>query len=334
MPSSLTEVTEIVTALGMLPHYNSPVEAITARPATLVNVRPKEWMRLEIAAEDARRASTVAHSWDNGRAFLHASDGLRGRDPLRIEWKGPHRPPGYDLLPADLRVDHVFLVSCKYLSHVLMNPSPAHLFDRGLEVRAPGVSRDWYAEVAPEEYDAFYSEVRSFVGEGLPLRREDLNSPQRELIGEVCARRWPAELEEPASVFSNAVAKASAARWSAAMPTAPQRELMFWRLLRLNSAPYFVLGTSERDVLRLRIATPWDWRQRYRLDDFQVFAQPGGQPRVGWCSEISDLGSKEAIRVGGHAEVRWSHGRFCGMPEAKVYLDTPHTEVPGYEPLH
>ena len=37
--------------------------------------------------------------------------------------------------------------------------------------------------------------------------------------------------------------------------------------------------------------------------------------------------------VDGHVEVRWSHGRFAGRPEAKVYLDTHHAEVPGYFPL-
>jgi hypothetical protein len=37
--------------------------------------------------------------------------------------------------------------------------------------------------------------------------------------------------------------------------------------------------------------------------------------------------------VEGHVEGRWSHGRFQGAPEAKVYLDTPHAEVPGYHPL-
>ena len=35
----------------------------------------------------------------------------------------------------------------------------------------------------------------------------------------------------------------------------------------------------------------------------------------------------------GHVEVRWSHGRFSGNPEAKVYLDTAHAAVPGYHPL-
>ena len=32
-------------------------------------------------------------------------------------------------------------------------------------------------------------------------------------------------------------------------------------------------------------------------------------------------------------EVRWSHGRFAQPPEAKVYLDTPTDELPGYFPL-
>ena len=29
-------------------------------------------------------------------------------------------------------------------------------------------------------------------------------------------------------------------------------------------------------------------------------------------------------------EIRWSHRPFCGPPEAKIYLDTPHEQVPGY----
>jgi len=37
--------------------------------------------------------------------------------------------------------------------------------------------------------------------------------------------------------------------------------------------------------------------------------------------------------VQGHVEIRWSHGRFSGAPEAKVYLDTPHANVPVFHPL-
>ena len=85
--------------------------------------------------------------------------------------------------------------------------------------------------------------------------------------------------------------------------------------------------------MRLRISTPWDWRQRYRLRSFDIEPQAGGQPRVGWSASVDDRETGAACTVAGHVEVRWSHGRFGQRPEAKVYLDTRHEDVPGYLPL-
>jgi hypothetical protein len=48
---------------------------------------------------------------------------------------------------------------------------------------------------------------------------------------------------------------------------------------------------------------------------------------------VRDRATHETHEVAGHIEVRWSHGRFGGPPEAKGYLDTPHHLVPGYFPL-
>ena len=107
-------------------------------------------------------------------------------------------------------------------------------------------------------------------------------------------------------------------------------EAMLWRLLRIGSAPYFVLGSSADRSLRLRIATSWDWRQHFQLIAIAMEGQPGGQPRVGWEAVVRDRTSYEVHSVVGHIEVRWSHGRFGGLPEAKGYLDTPHHLVPGY----
>jgi hypothetical protein len=108
---------------------------------------------------------------------------------------------------------------------------------------------------------------------------------------------------------------------------------MLWRLLRMGSAPYYVLGSSATRSLRLRIATPWDWRQIFILEKFEVFAQAGGQARVGWLAHVRERSSSQLHEVSGHVEIRWSHGRFKGPPEAKGYLDTGHHLVPGYFPL-
>ena len=332
MPAELTELTEIATALGTLP-YDDPAKALAARPGELVNVDEERWARLESAIGDPGRTSTLAMAWDNGRALLDAEDGLRGRHPLRVEWKGPQQPPGYDLLPADLRIDHVYLVSCKYMSKILMNASPAHVFDRALAVREGAERTDWYDEVAPEAYGAFYAKVRSHVDSGLPADHRALSRDEREQIGDACRRKWPEPLAAPATEFAAAVSEASAARWRRSLGTRRDQENMVWRLLRLNSAPYFVLGTAAGSTLRLRIATPWDWRQAFHLRSFDIWARPGLQPCVDWAAYVEDRHDTQRTVVRGHVEVRWSHGRFCGVPEAKIYLDTPHSEVPGYFPL-
>ncbi len=331
VPDLRTVGTELGTALGML----GPVrldDLGDEPPDALVGVDPSRWAQL-VAATCGPHRDAVAAAVANGRAFLAADDGLRGRVPVRIEWKGPHRPPGYDLLPADLRVDHVYLVSCKYSSKLLVNAAPAHLFDRGLQDRSDAAAADWYELVAPDELEALYRAVRAVVDPSLPASSAELTRADRDRIAAACARRWPEPLRAPARRFAETVATRTAERWRAALRSLHQRELVLWRMLRLSESPYFVLGAGAGGSMRLRIGTPWDWRQQFELLAFDVDAETSEQPRVAWRARVAERRGHGEHVVRGHVEVRWSHGRFCGMPEAKVYLDTPHASVPGYFPL-
>ena len=113
------------------------------------------------------------------------------------------------------------------------------------------------------------------------------------------------------------------------------RETMLWRLLRIGSAPYFVLG-NDRAHRRTR---PLPDRQPVGL---------AGPVRAGGVLGDTGRGRTAAGRLDvhlpgpgrrhrsdrpGHVEIRWSHGRFAEPPEAKVYLDTPMARLPGYHPL-
>lgn len=334
MPSTRTEITEIVTGLAML-DYPNVEEAIAAEPPQLINVKASHWTSLRNALRSGLYTTEFDGAWENGKTFLGANDGLRCRKPMSIEWKGPHLPPGYDFLPADLRVDHVFLISCKYLSKILANPSPSHLFDRAMSARGKRAELDWYSDVAPLAYQKFYSAVRNELPAafGLPPTVGDLQPIQREALKLACAGRWPTSLESAYRSFSSAVSIESAIRWRDAIARSGGAEEMLWRMLRFNSAPYFILGTAKAATLRLRIATPWDWRQLFRLINFSVEAESVGLPLVRWKAEVAEKNSGIHHQVLGHVEIRWSHGRFCGSPEAKLYLDTPHHEVPGYFPI-
>lgn len=312
--------------------YPSIDVALDARPPEMVSVAPEVWDLLRLAYDGGARASEFETAWANGRAFLQAPDALRGRRPVIVEWKGSHRAPGDEVAPIDLRVDHVFLVSCKYLSRIMINASPAHLFERLLQGGHGIRGGDWYAEVAPESYQALYESVRPAVP-GLPADVTDLRVPDRRALSGALREGWPSGTESLYARLARDVAQATAARWQARLAAGSSPESMLWRILRMGSAPYFVLGASPAAPLLLRVATPWDWRRHYRLVRFAPTAQDGGQPRVGWTAEVEDRHSGETRTIDGHVEVRWSHGRFGGNPEAKVYLDTPHARVPGYFPL-
>ncbi len=333
MPSPRTEVTEIVTGLGMLP-ADSVGEALAEHQGELANVDTETWDRLRELHRDGDLRAEFAAAWANGRAFLQASDGLRGRRPLVIEWKGNQRVPGQDPVPADLRVDHVYLVSCKYLSRILVNAAPAALFDRGL---GPGEEpiRDWFLEVAPDAYQDLYGAVRAELpGDlALPPFAADLTKAHRATLRHHLRGRWSRAVAPVARVFAAEVGRVSAQRWRSRLGTKRERERMLWRLLRIANAPYFVLGVSGGETLRLRIATPWDWRQRFDLRSFDVWGDDAGQPQVRWQATVRDGERGQDLAVDGHVEVRWAHGRFAQAPEAKVYLDTPHHRVPGYFPL-
>ena len=245
------------------------------------------------------------------------------------------------MAPIDLRIDHVYLISCKYESDILANASPGRLFDGLLATPGTWDRGDWYEAVAPEELAALYRAC--LVGD---RARRLPDRPRRSAAGsssaDACAMPWPgAPTPTPphAPAYADlcrAVSTASAARWAERLESSGiARETMLWRLLRIGSAPYFVLGNDRRTGApgRYRIASPWDWRDQFELAEFTV-SRP--RPASRGSTGRAPTGPRDDDRdrtVLGHVEIRWSHGRFAQPPEAKVYLDTPMCRLPGYHPL-
>ncbi len=337
MPDERTTVTELGTALGTLP-FRDAEAAIGRRPGQL-RIGDDVWELLDEVGRSRRYTAELNAAFANGRALLEAPDGLRGRTPLVIEWTGGRRPPGDEVAPIDLRIDHVYLVSCKYDSDILANASPGRVFDGLLSTSGTWERGDWYEAVAADELHSLYRCCLSAVRlEGFPdtpqeCTREQLGVLRRALGG----RSYPDATSQAAyATLCRTVSDRSARRWAGRLEeTGIADEAMLWRLLRIGSAPYFVLGMDRRsgEPARYRISSPWDWREEFELLEFGVAPSTAGQPRVDWrCAYRSRVDERQGA-VTGHVEVRWSHGRFAQPPEAKVYLDTPMAHLPGYHRL-
>ena len=336
MADDRTKVTELATALGMTGHTTLQ-DAIGARPGAL-SIPSDEWENLERIVRAGRLTAVAETAFANGAYFASHIDGLDGRIPRRIEWSGGRRIPGDRPVPADLLVDQVYMISCKYLSKILHNTAPAHVFLDGLVAAPESRGINWFQQVAAGAHDALYARTVEVLGlVDMAPTPQELTSEHRKKLKAAFRKRatpgLPAELDRQYKRLIDEVSKTSAEMWRDVLGGRADQERILWRLLRIYSATYFILGIDERRTMRLRVMTPWEWRQSYQFVSLTVRAAGRGQPRIDWDATYRDLAAGQRRHVRGHVEIRWSHRPFCEPPEAKVYLDTVHAQVPGYRRL-
>lgn len=334
MPSLRTEITEITTGLAML-GYQDLARALEVRPRHITHVTEATFDRLDAAMSSGLYDRDFEVAWSNGSAFARSSLGLRGRPPWTLEWKGHHKPAskGIETIPADLRIDHVYLISCKYGSRILHNSGPVPLFEHGLAAPGPIQRTNWFETICPDAFRSIWEPAFSAAGLPSDVTPSTATTAQRSVV-ERHLELVP--IDTRAADYADFVSAASvrtADRWRSRTSTPRARQELLWRLLRMQSAPYYVLGTRHDGAeMRYRVGTPWDFAQEYRLESMSITAGHRGQPSVDWNFDVVD---RHGVRssVHGHVEVRWSHGKLNGSPEAKVYLDCDPESVPGYDPL-
>jgi hypothetical protein len=330
MSKDRTLVTELVTALGMIPTWTlETLETNAPAPKELVGVEDTEWESLLKLWRENEMPDAFFESFASGRYFLTSNQGLRDRPPQLVEWKGKHQSPEHDPLPVDIRIDHVFAVSCKNYSKILLNPSPNSLFRHALtEGGVTGL--DWFNESAPHEYYDLLKETFAFLDLGEAPGSVAALSQEQRLALKNAFRNWPHELEPAVQRFVAAVSHKSADALNSALPSIRERERFFWRIMRIHSAPYFMLGNQRSGSLHLRVLTPWDFRRKYEFRGLEILPEARGQAQVRWRASVFDNELGSDMETEGHIEIRWSHGRFNKAPEGKIYLDTPHHLAAGY----
>ena len=298
------------------------------------------WQQLDSIAASGRFATELSSAFANGRALLDAPDGLRGRTPLdhRMDRRpatprgrgGTHRPPHRPRLPHQLQV------RVRHPGQCLTRPGSS----TGLLATSGTWDRtDWYEAVAAGELGSLYRACLDATGlDSLPptpsqCSREEVGQLRDALGG----RTYPdAESRAAYAELCRAVSSASArAGPSSSRPAGSPGRPCCGGSCGSAAPPISSSATTGGTGLpaRYRIASPWDWRDQFELSAFAVSPSQAGQPRVDWTCTYRSREDGADRDVTGHVEIRWSHGRFAQPPEAKVYLDTPMSSLPGYHPL-
>ncbi|MBI3398466.1 MAG: hypothetical protein HY026_04455 [Deltaproteobacteria bacterium] len=269
-----------------------------------------------------------------------------GKPIFKVEWMGLSKQRKTVAVSKDLYVkDHNLFISVKTDSNVVFNLSPYNLL-QALPTGSPTAIKEinWFLHTAHEKYDELYQFVRSrFKGaSALPLTisefdksagkttkkevqkwLDNLNSGQKSDFEGLYVAMCYTVAEKSSHLFMENRRNVKRSQLNSA------NELILKTFLRLNSAPYLLAGLEGGNPFAVDIPDVTKWFEQWMFTDIKAKADPDRkQCVVNFVLKLTNKENNKVVELPYHAEIRWSHGKFCGNPEGKLYKDFKWVDVP------
>ncbi len=347
MPTPRTEATEIAVGFGLL---NSVINNRTNDEIkTLFEGTLSYDKYLEFVKEYER-------DLEKYQDFYTVGNLLRENYPLlsnveHIRWTGPERQAGIVGIAQDLLANNI-PISVKDNSNVVLNPSPYNLFEiiPSGQLHAAS-SSNWYIESDYSAAQAVYSMVRErgklynlpseysvLEKKATPADREEIQGTIKKFqeldnngifkeFNDLYVRMCRNVAQTSADQFNSILAKTLQTHIRTAV-----KDNIIKQFFRINSVNYVLAGIEKNNQFAVIIPGLTKWKQNWNLSS--VLAVPQLKRRqsvVRFEVEVENRQTHDRYNLQFHAEVRWSHGKFCGNPEAKLYKDFDLHDVPFFE---
>lgn len=338
MPSPKTEATELSVAFGLL-----GLDPLDTDEASLPDLF-EETLALDKFRQFKQNILNDRPYYERlisiGRTIRQCYGPFSGLRSLK--WEGPEQQANTTTGAKDLLAARI-PVSVKADSDVVLNPSPYNLFEcipLGLAIAQD--TQNWYAEVAPSEFQELYASVRRASGQGSATVDEFETSATRgdrkrvQSAIESMDTRIRAQFDSLYKHMCRRVALESAVRFNTNLARSLRGqsrnsvlEVIGRNFFRLNGSTYILCGSDHGCELGVEIPDLTSWKKVWRIRD--VCATPDLERLQSVVNFEVIYEQRETGRVHRalyHSEIRWSHGKFCGSPEAKLYKEFRWLEVP------
>lgn len=295
----------------------------------------------DLLRKDQRLRGLSALLWELGSEMRIARPDLFSDTSVR--WSGPVKQARSVTTAQDL-VAGTTAVSVKANSRVVYNLSPFNLFvnlPKGLELASKGPN--WFSTKAKAEQQALFAlvgpklgfdSVEGYYTSATPAEKRkmkgiirDLSALERSRFTKAYRRMCLRTAELSAAEFNVYLARSM---------SGPHAEGVKSRILRhffrLGDSPYILAGLEHMKPFALLVPSLTDWRREYQVVSLTANAVTAGQSKVSFRIKIRGRQGQE-LTMPFHAEIRWSHGPFCGHPEGKLYRDFEWPEAPGFEKI-
>lgn len=265
-----------------------------------------------------------------------------------LKWIGGDQVYITTSLSKDIQIGPI-AVSAKAKSNVVANLSPHNLLVALPSGRSPSTRSDnWYMTVARKEIQELYDEYRRYYFPGQPEDVEDFFDQTTQNTRKRLIRWADSQIERKPGILDNAyhrlchnTAKRSADIFNRligeALSSNQARGVQMGivkTFFRLNSSPYILAGVDRGNEIALSLPDANTWNRNWEF--ISIEANPdldAGQSVVEFLLIIRNRKTNKMYGCDFHAEIRWSHGKFCGNPEGKLYKDFAWKDLPFVEDL-
>jgi hypothetical protein len=347
MPTAKTEATELAVAFGIL-DLDPANPILHDRLAQQFGDSLTEDKYNRFLGEYSKNPEFYSRFFQVGKHLRAAQPALTHASS--VQWTGPHQQAATASFSKDLLVASI-PVSVKAESNVVANLSPYNLFISLPSGSVPATHEEnWYLRTAPSEFQNLYSFVRNSDSSlsHLPARASDFESQaageDRERVQGVIkglsdsmSRKFrTAYLQmchEVASISVDIFNKNLARSLRSSSRSAVLENLARW-FFRINAVRYILCGIDRGDDFSVMIPDITSFKKDWAIRN--IVATPDlsrGQSVVDFSVALEDKRSGDRHSAEFHSEIRWSHGRFCGNPEGKLYKDFAWSSLPIFSPV-
>ncbi len=270
-----------------------------------------------------------------------------GVTPKRVVWTGKQNIGATVAVAKDIEVAN-YRISVKENANVFINGSPITVFE-DMPSGLVGIKRkgdDWFLKVARDELQEYFLQCKAHSCDMENFESIDdfyrkTDKEQRKAVGAQVAFLHKQKNEKVLLAYSALCKKVSAASadifnskladFRKANPSVVALQPVFHYFFRINGVKYILAGTENNKPFAVVLESSSDWTKKYQFLGISAASKPAGQPEVLLSFRFKTIAMKEEFTVDLKIEIRWSHGKFCGNPEAKVYKTWSYSALPWAE---
>ncbi len=271
-----------------------------------------------------------------------------GVHALRIEWTGNEKTSAMSAVAKDIYIQNLNLrLSIKESADVFINASPDKIFEHMPFGEFAHSSRgvDWFLSVASKEFNDYFlacgglehtgfSHVEDFYhqtkrkerdvfSDHVTLLHKKKEKPVLNAYKHLCQK----VSAESSRIFNENLTHYLQKNKNKSNALQP----IFHYFFRINGVRYILAGTDKKKPFALYMNPTDVWNKSYEFMGIHAMPLDKGQPEVLLLFSFKNKHTLETFTLDLKVEIRWSHGKFCGNPEGKIYKKWQYATLPWSE---